>query len=189
MVADGPRSVQLVHRRPAVNRGRISFGILVGLSVGLASASMPAAAPAQGVSPVPASLRARNSAFLTAVDRVGPEGILDFFPAKGDFTYVHTAHQISGDHRRVWRFPAEQKGDAITKGPLWESFEIQVENQTLGLFAYQIMVRGVEWHRVSGTRFVPPGESASSPIFVEWRREGPKWVVSSFGDESFSRPP
>lgn len=189
MVGDGPRSAQLVHRRPAVNRGRIGFGILLGLSFGLALASLPAAAPAQGVSPVAASLRARNLAFLTAVDSVGPEGILEFFPGKGDFTYVHTAHQISGDHRRVWRFPAEQTGDAIAKGPLWESFASQVENQTVGLFAHQITMRGVKWHRVSGTRFVPPGETASSPIFVEWRREGSKWVVSSFGDESFSRLP
>ena len=40
------------------------------------------------------------------------------------------------------------------------------------------------WRRVRGTRFVPPGEPASSPVFVEWRREDGRWVVSSFGDAS-----
>jgi hypothetical protein len=65
----------------------------------------------------------------------------------------------------------------------------QPQAQTIGLFAHQVMMRGVEWRRVSGTRFVPPGETAASAIFVEWRREGSKWVVSSFGDESFSRLP
>lgn len=32
---------------------------------------------------------------------------------------------------------------------------------------------------------MPPFASASSPIFVEWRREGDKWVINAFGDEWF----
>jgi hypothetical protein len=163
--------------------------MLVAVALGLSSASMPSTARAQGNDHTRASLAARTRAFLTTVNDVGPEGILEFFPSQGQFTYVHTSHQRTGDHRRVWRFPAGQKGDAIQNGPLWPSFAFQVENQTVGLFAHQIMMRGVQWHRVSGTRFVPPGETASSAIFVEWRREGGKWVVSSFGDESFSRLP
>jgi hypothetical protein len=163
--------------------------MLVAVALGLSSAFMPSTAPAQRNDHVPASLAARTRAFLTAINDVGPEGILEFFPSEGHFTYVHTSHQTTGDHRGVWRFAAEQKEDAIRNGPLWASFEFQFENQTIGLFAHQIMMRGVRWRRVSGTRFVPPGETASSAIFVEWRREGSRWVVSSFGDESFSRLP
>jgi hypothetical protein len=68
---------------------------------------------------------------------------------------------------------------------VWASFEIQVESQPIGLFAHQVMHRGTGWRRVRGNRFVPPGASASSAIFVEWRREGDRWVVSAFGDETF----
>jgi hypothetical protein len=38
---------------------------------------------------------------------------------------------------------------------------------------------------VRGNRFVPPGEPATAPVFVEWRREDGQWVVSAFGDEGF----
>jgi hypothetical protein len=36
---------------------------------------------------------------------------------------------------------------------------------------------------------VPPGAPASSPVFVEWRREHGRWVISAFGDERYCRPP
>ncbi len=45
------------------------------------------------------------------------------------------------------------------------------------------------WRRVGGKRFVPPGASARSPVFVEWRREHGRWVVSAFGDEDIYFPP
>jgi hypothetical protein len=41
---------------------------------------------------------------------------------------------------------------------------------------------------VRGNRFVPPGASARSPVFVEWRREGGEWVISRFGDEQMHVP-
>ena len=187
-VADRSRCTRLGRALPAVRRPRILFGIVVAIGLLLSSASIPPTSLAQGGSPVP-SIAARNRAFLAAVDSAGPDGILEFFPSEGHFTYVHTVHQMSGDHRRVWRFPAEQKGDVLVKGPLSASFEFHTENQIFGLLAHQIVMRGAQWHRVSGTRFVPRGETAASAIFIEWRREGSKWVVSSFGDESFSRLP
>jgi hypothetical protein len=161
--------------------------MLVAIGLGLSPAMAPRAL-AQGDRPVPASAATRTLAFLTAVNAGDPDQILEFFPTQGQFTYVHTVHLRTGDRRGVWRFPAEQKGDAF-QGPLWAPFGFQPENQPVGLFAHQVMMRGVKWRRVSGTRFVPPGETASSDIFVEWRREGAKWVVSSFGDEGFSEMP
>jgi len=44
------------------------------------------------------------------------------------------------------------------------------------------------WHRVGATRFVPPGRGARSPVFVEWRREDGRWVVSSLGGEEYVMP-
>jgi hypothetical protein len=42
---------------------------------------------------------------------------------------------------------------------------------------------------VGGTRFVPPGEPARSPAYVEWRLEDGEWVVSSIGDEQIYQRP
>jgi hypothetical protein len=44
------------------------------------------------------------------------------------------------------------------------------------------------WRRVRGTRFVPPDASAASPVFVEWRRDEGRWVVSAFGEEDIYTP-
>ena len=163
---------------------RIAWAGAVLFGLGLASAWTPPRTRAQEDGSLPASLAARNRAFLTAVD-AGPEGILEFFPLEGEFTWVHTVHLGTGDRRGVWRFPAGQR-DAAMRGPLEASFALHFEDQPVGLFAHQVMMRGVKWRRVSTARFVPPGETAASGIFVEWRREGSRWVVSTFGDEGFA---
>lgn len=131
-------------------------------------------------------LDGRMRAFLETVNRwrEGPVTAA-FFPRTGDWTYVHTAHHAAGDHVGVWRFPAAETRWAIVGGPLGRVFTIDYHAQPIGLFAHQVMHRGTTWRRVGGRRFVPPGASASSGAFVEWRREGDQWVISSFGDESF----
>jgi len=133
-----------------------------------------------------ATLEDRTGAFLRAVRRTDADSIAAFFPRAGDWTYVHTAHHRDGERVGVRRFRGSESLAAIQlRGPVWASFEIQYESQPIGLFAHQVMHRGTAWRRVRGNRFVPPGASASSAIFVEWRREGDRWVVSAFGDESF----
>jgi hypothetical protein len=146
-----------------------------------------AAQPADTVAATDASaLQPRMSAFLRAVRRTNADSIATFFPRTGDWTYVHTAHERDRARVGVRRFGGAEALAAIRlRGPLWASFEIQVESQLIGLFAHQVMHRGTAWRRVRGNRFVPPDAPASSPIFVEWRREGDRWVVSAFGDESF----
>jgi hypothetical protein len=163
--------------------------MLIAIGLWLSSAWTLPAAHAQADRAVPASLTARTRSFLTAVNSGDYEQLLEFFPTQDRFTYVHTVHFRGGNRRGVWHFPAAQKSDAIENGPLWPAFALQAESQPVGLFAHQVMMRGVKWHRVFGTRFVPPGETAASDIFVEWRREGSRWVVSRFGDEGFSQMP
>ncbi len=132
------------------------------------------------------SLKERADAFLRAVRRTNADSIAVFFPREADWTYVHTAHHRDGDRTAIRRFRGAESLAAIRlRGPLWASFEIQYESQPIGLFAHQVMLRGRGWRRVRGNRFVPPGAPASSPIFVEWRREGDQWVIAAFGDESF----
>ena len=130
------------------------------------------------------ALDQRMRAFLQAVRRSADSAAV-FFPSSGDWSYEHTSHRDDGDRVGVWRFPSSQTQWAIRRGPLRKVFSIDYHRQPIGLFAHQVMNRGTEWRRVRGSRYVPPGASASSPVFVEWRREGDAWVVSSFGDESF----
>ncbi len=40
---------------------------------------------------------------------------------------------------------------------------------------------GETWPRVGGSRFVPPGQDASSPTFVTWRKEAGRWVIDEIG--------
>src|SRR5215213_6281517 len=127
--------------------------IAFAIGLGLSSAWMPPGARAQGDRPVPPSLAARTRSFLAAVNAGDYERILEFFPTQGQFTYVHTVHRRSGDRRGVWHFPAAQTRDAMENGPLWPAFALQAESQPVGLFAHQVMRRGVKWHRVSCNRF------------------------------------
>jgi len=159
----------------------------------LIAALLVSVTPALGRSTRPggpaASLVARNAAFLAAVDHGDRAAIAAFFARTGEVTYVHARHERDGNRVARWRFPAADVPRAIVQGPLTPSFAIQVEGQPVGLFVHQLMLRGARWRWVGGTRFVPPGGTASSPIFVEWRREGGQWVVSAFGDELFGSGP
>ena len=134
-------------------------------------------------------LEARMRAFLRAVSRHDRREIASFFPRSGEFAYTHTVHEPSGKQVAVHRFRAREAAHLIESGPLWTSFDVQVEDQPIGLFAHQVMLRGTAWKRVSETRFVPNDADAASAIFVEWRRERSRWVVSSFGDERFTADP
>lgn len=131
------------------------------------------------------ALDQRTRAFLEAVRHGVADSTAVFFPSSGDLSYVHTSHRADVDRPGVWRFSVADAQQAIRRGPLYRVFSINYHRQPIGLFAHQVMNRGTEWRRVRGNRYVPPGASASSAVFVEWRREGDAWVVSSFGDESF----
>ena len=152
----------------------------------LSAAAPPASVPAVRPRGPAAGLVARNAAFLAAVAHGDDAGVAAFFARTGEVAYVHARHERDGDRVARWRFPAADVPKAIERGPLSPSFYAQVERQPIGLFAHQLAVRGARWRWAGGTRFVPPGARASSPIFVEWRREDGQWVVSAFGDEVFN---
>jgi len=105
-----------------------------------------------------------------------------FFPTRGEWTWVLTRHGPGGQDRiGIFRSRAEETEAAIAPGgPLCRSFNSGVVDPG------SIQGSGREngrWRRVGGTRFVPAGRPASSPVFVEWRREDGRWVVSRFGEE------
>jgi hypothetical protein len=135
----------------------------------------------------PASLPGRAAALLYALRWEGKlDSIRAFFPRTGHWTYVHTSHEADGDRRGIWRFPGSETPRVIDYGgPIPHVFTINHHGQPIGLLVHQVMLRGAEWRRVAGNRYVPPGASARSPTFIEWRREGDSWVVSALGDESF----
>jgi hypothetical protein len=114
-----------------------------------------------------------------------------YFPTRGEWTWVVTTHHPGGpDRMGVWRFPAVQTDSAIETGPLCDSFHSGDFAMLGTVIAPAVDSRGDgEWRRVRGTRFVPEGAPAGSPVFVEWRREDGRWVVSSFGGEGWYAPP
>lgn len=126
----------------------------------------------------------RNMVFLRD-HRTGPdERLKEFFPAPGEFTYVHTAHQADGPRTDSTRFTLADT--AALRTFFHRVLDIDYHGQTVGLFAHQVLSRGIRWRRVAGTtRFVPPDAPDDAAIFVEWRLEDGRWVISSMGDESF----
>jgi hypothetical protein len=125
----------------------------------------------------------RVRSFLSHLGEGAPlEG---YFSDTAALTYTLTTHSDSGTTVGRWRLPAMEVVAAIN-GPLYESFNLNPEGQPIGLLIHQLAIRGDNWHRVAGNRYVPPGEDTSSAIFIEWRREESEWVISAVGDERFS---
>lgn len=126
----------------------------------------------------------RMAALFHAMSRHSPDSLLAVFPSTGDWTYLHTVHTPRGPDLREWRIPAAQTREVVD-GELKRVFFLSVHAQPIARLVHQVLHRGTVWRRVTPTRFVPPGASRSSPVFVEWRREGDQWVVSAVGDEAF----
>jgi hypothetical protein len=155
-------------------------------------AAVPLAAQTSAPAATEATLAARMQAFLEEVEDFPNTGLVEFFPRRGDWTWFQTLRDFAGTVRGVgvWRFPGAETPRVIGEGgPACESFE-GVTGEAApweGRLGMQAMRPG-RWRRVRGNRFVPPGESARSPVFVEWRREDDAWVVSAVGDEDFHSP-
>jgi hypothetical protein len=136
-------------------------------------------------------LESRNEAFLRAMalTRAQNDSGAAFFPRRGDWTWTQVTQGAPPWHRpTVWRFPApETLRTVLRSDPVCKAF-----SGFLNYLGDELMMRieadGTRWRRVAGNRFVPPGESARSPMFVQWRREDGRWVVSAFGNGTYWRP-
>jgi len=147
---------------------------------------------AQVRSPAPsaAEVRALWSRMTALADSMrgyaDSESFAEWFPREGTWVWRQTLHGTpEGDRVVTWRFPAAQTVEALSStGPLCRSFfrgggEVGTIPTTI---AGRLSDDSARWRRI-GLRFVPSGASASSPAFVEWRREGGRWVISELGDE------
>jgi hypothetical protein len=148
-------------------------------------------APALGAQPRAPSdgLSRRMRAFVDALQEYPRDTLVTFLPRRGAWTWVLTTHFLQEDRVGLWRLGADDLLPGIDHtGPLCESFSRGGDAITMGtLFSHLIFNPG-RWRRVPGNRFVPPGASARSPVFVEWRREDGRWVLSAFGDERYVGP-
>jgi hypothetical protein len=150
---------------------------------------------AQSAARGPAGLRARMAEFLRSLPDDGPtDTTRRFFPTTGDWSYTHTVHLATGrDRIQRWIFPAAQTSllfgfdKNMPVNPIWDSFQADEHGETYGLLISVVGER--PWRLVGRNRFVPPRAPASSPVFVEWRREHGQWVISAFGDERTCSPP
>jgi hypothetical protein len=126
--------------------------------------------------------------FIADVISRPPDSLISYFPKEDHFTYQHTLHSEQGPQATTTRFSAAEVPAALS-GPLWEVFTLSMEGQTIGLFAHQAQMRRGSWHYVGHNRFVPPGDNSSSRTYVQWRREGERWVIAEFADEHFLSGP
>lgn len=169
-------------------------------AVALAFAAAVFAAPARGQAREPAlssaEVRALDARMRTLADSMreyGPnESFAEFFPRRGEWRWTSTLRQApGGDRTGRWRFRADETLEALSdSGPLCPSFfrgggEVETGPTTIAGWLSDEK-RG--WRRV-GRRYVPRGAPASSPTFVEWRREDGRWVIDAFGDEETWYPP
>ena len=161
------------------------------LLAALLAAGAPSAARTQAPAPVPpaadaATLQGRMRAFLDSLERGRAAG---FFPARGEWTWVQTTHTPDGDRVGTWRFRPQDTAPAMEVcGPLFGSFAFLPHGQPVGGLMHRAFESQGKWRRVRGNRFVPAGQGAGSPVFVEWRREDGRWVVAAFGDEGWQGP-
>jgi hypothetical protein len=165
-------------------------GIAAGRAGGLAALLLAALWTVPGAAQAPppageASLETRMHAFLTGITRVGEDSAAAFFPRSGHFTWVETTHYVDRDVVGTWRFPAADFRAAY-RDLLNDMLTGHVEGNRVGSFSHQLQIRRPRWRRAPGNRFVPADAPDSSPIFVQWRREDGRWVVSVIGDESYN---
>lgn len=163
---------------------RLALCAILLLSTFTASTRLAAQRDTARTGPPARTAREALRRFLSAVDRESDEDPLSFFPRQGEWVWVHTLDLPSGGKAvGVWRFRASDTERAIwgVCAPARESFQRSNEGQPPGLAA-ESHTPGDEWRQVAPNRFVPPGQKSALPVFVEWRREDGRWVVSSFGD-------
>jgi len=131
--------------------------------------------------------------FLRAVRDNGAEDLTRrFFPTSGIWTYTNTIYlKDGGVLLNRWEIPSAETAvllslkEAPPVDPVLESFQMRPEGQKLGMLIDIVGRSGDQWRLVGGNRFVPPSLIASSPIYVEWRKEGDRWVINAYGDAWF----
>ena len=163
---------------------RRSIPLLLVLACALSAGPLAAQARPRGSGP-----EARMDAFLHMM-RERDDSLSAFFPRRAEVAWVLTTHdpargRVAG--RSLFR-PSEVLRAMEWNGPLCETFSLGGDAITVGTLMYRIWESPGRWRRVGAARFVPPGASARSPTFVEWRREDGRWVIAAFGDERWSGP-
>lgn len=130
--------------------------------------------------------QARMDAFVRALADGDPA---PFFPRRGGLAWVLTTHRADSVSVGRWRFDAADLPRAQGGGgPLCESFTMGGDVIPLHSLHYRARRTPGRWRRVGVNRFVPPGASAGSATFVQWRREDGRWVVDAFGNEVVLAP-
>jgi hypothetical protein len=118
-----------------------------------------------------ASLDVAMRKFISALKNRNVEGFLSlfsrtrFFYASNPLNVVRVAisyNELAADLRKKgdWYFTYLERGD----GGNYDAF---VDNTG----------DGEMWRRGGGARFTPPGTEISDSTYVEWRKEGNRWVI------------
>jgi hypothetical protein len=159
----------------------------------LAAALLATLAADAAAQSAPAGLRRRMDAFAAALRDEAPVAtIASFFPRDAAWEMVRTPERPTPQPAvETIRIAADSTLAAIRKdGRICDSFtgtvgDVGPVETTLGM---QMRMHDGPWRYAGRLRFVPPGEPASSPTYVEWRRERGSWVVSRVGEQYYYFP-
>jgi len=168
-------------------RVRLSLRALLAASL---LSLLPTVASTQNAPP---ELRRRMDAFTRALREMEPmERIASFFPRGSAWEFVETPNRKApGAAVLRRRFDPASTLPAISEGgPICGSFggvtgDVGAAETALVM---QAMASRRPWRYLGRGRFVPPGASADSPGFVEWRREHGAWVIGRIGEEYWYQP-
>jgi hypothetical protein len=117
-----------------------------------------------------ASLEAAMRKFIAAFKKPDATAFLSLF-SRTRFFYANNPL----NEMRVAVSYAELERDLRRKGEWYCSYLQRCDE--LDAFVDNIG-DGEMWPHIGGGKFVPPGQDASSPTFVKWRKEAGRWVVA-----------
>lgn len=108
---------------------------------------------------------------------------IGFFSTRGEWDFVtRTRHPDGSETVGVHRFPGAQTLEAVERpdGPLCNVFHSgdAVALPSLAAYAYYDNA----WRRTGPARFDLYDPNIGGGMWVEWRREGRRWVISSIGE-------
>ena len=117
-----------------------------------------------------ASLEASMRKFIAAFKKPDPTAFLSLF-SRNRFFY---ANNPLNEMRFAVSYAELERG-LKPKGEWYCSYLKRCDD--LDAFVDNIG-DGEMWLRTGGAKFVPPGQDATSPTFVRWRKEAGRWVIA-----------
>ena len=120
---------------------------------------------------------AAMQAFIQAMHRKNPQGVLAAFSRQSPWQYV--SYEIgSGKELSSRAVSFKQMAADFQRKTGWYNFFFAKPN---GYTFMVLFLRGEPWHQRGADIFVPP-EAGTARTHISWRQEGGRWVIAEIGE-------